>query len=163
MGSQSHRENILNPQFTEIGIGIAYGHYKGRDTTYVVQMLARPVQTASTRVVVQPKTPVPVTPTKPLLPTPVPTKTAATTSVLVRPAPKPAVQDTLRPVLKAVASSTPTTTLAEVPSIIADRCLDFALRAHQSLGCRGVSRSDFRSHFRSFAFPYGFPFGAYVG
>jgi D-alanine-D-alanine ligase len=33
---------------------------------------------------------------------------------------------------------------AEVPAEIAEACLDYALRAHQALGCRGVSRSDFR-------------------
>lgn len=33
---------------------------------------------------------------------------------------------------------------AEVPADITERCLDLALRAHQSLGCRGLSRSDFR-------------------
>lgn len=122
MGSQSHRENILNPQFTEIGIGIAYGNYKGRDTTYVVQMLARPMGGATPapvkKVTVTPTKP--VTQTKPLVPTPVPTKTAATTAVLVRPAPKPVVQDTLKPVLRTIASSTPTTTLSTVPSIVAD-------------------------------------------
>ncbi len=33
---------------------------------------------------------------------------------------------------------------AGVPQAVTDRCLDLALRAHQALGCRGVSRSDFR-------------------
>ena len=33
---------------------------------------------------------------------------------------------------------------AEIPSDIAKLCLDHALRAHQVLGCRGVSRTDFR-------------------
>lgn len=33
---------------------------------------------------------------------------------------------------------------AEVPSEIYDACLDYALRAHRALGCRGVSRTDFR-------------------
>lgn len=33
---------------------------------------------------------------------------------------------------------------AKVPDAIAARCMDLALRAHQSLGCRGVTRSDFR-------------------
>ncbi|THD73319.1 D-alanine--D-alanine ligase [Thalassobius vesicularis] len=33
---------------------------------------------------------------------------------------------------------------AEVPQEIFDACLDYALRAHQALGCRGVSRTDFR-------------------
>ncbi|MEO6301092.1 MAG: D-alanine--D-alanine ligase [Paracoccaceae bacterium] len=33
---------------------------------------------------------------------------------------------------------------ANVPQVIADACLDYALRAHQALGCRGLSRTDFR-------------------
>lgn len=33
---------------------------------------------------------------------------------------------------------------ADVPKEIEEACLDFALRAHQALGCRGMSRTDFR-------------------
>ncbi len=33
---------------------------------------------------------------------------------------------------------------AEIPEVIAQSCRDFAIRAHQALGCRGLSRSDFR-------------------
>ena len=33
---------------------------------------------------------------------------------------------------------------AELPAEIHDACLDYALRAHQVLGCRGLSRTDFR-------------------
>jgi D-alanine-D-alanine ligase len=33
---------------------------------------------------------------------------------------------------------------AKIPDVIEERCLDLALLAHRSLGCRGVSRSDFR-------------------
>ncbi len=33
---------------------------------------------------------------------------------------------------------------AELPSTIAARCMELALIAHEALGCRGVSRSDFR-------------------
>ncbi len=33
---------------------------------------------------------------------------------------------------------------AEVPSEIFEACLDYALRAHEALGCRGVTRTDFR-------------------
>ncbi len=33
---------------------------------------------------------------------------------------------------------------AEVPSEIFDMCMEYALRAHTLLGCRGVSRTDFR-------------------
>jgi D-alanine-D-alanine ligase len=35
---------------------------------------------------------------------------------------------------------------AEIPDEITQACLDFALRAHRCLGCRGVSRTDFRWH-----------------
>jgi D-alanine-D-alanine ligase len=33
---------------------------------------------------------------------------------------------------------------ADVPANIAERCMDIALKAHQLLGCRGTSRSDYR-------------------
>ncbi len=33
---------------------------------------------------------------------------------------------------------------AEVPQEIFDACMEYALRAHQVLGCRGLSRTDFR-------------------
>jgi D-alanine-D-alanine ligase len=33
---------------------------------------------------------------------------------------------------------------ADLPVDITDACMDFALRAHQALGCRGLSRTDFR-------------------
>ena len=33
---------------------------------------------------------------------------------------------------------------ADIPADIFDACLDYALRAHQILGCRGMSRTDFR-------------------
>jgi D-alanine-D-alanine ligase len=33
---------------------------------------------------------------------------------------------------------------ADVPADITEACLDYALRAHRALGCRGVTRTDFR-------------------
>lgn len=33
---------------------------------------------------------------------------------------------------------------AELPQEITEACLDYALRAHRALGCRGLSRTDFR-------------------
>ena len=33
---------------------------------------------------------------------------------------------------------------ADIPQEISGACLDYALRAHQALGCRGMSRTDFR-------------------
>jgi uncharacterized protein YkwD len=42
MDSPTHRANILNGKFTEIGIATAVGEYKGKTTTFVVQMFGRP-------------------------------------------------------------------------------------------------------------------------
>lgn len=42
MDSPTHRANILNGKFTEIGIATAEGEYKGRKTTFVVQMFGTP-------------------------------------------------------------------------------------------------------------------------
>ncbi len=33
---------------------------------------------------------------------------------------------------------------AEIPDEISEACLDYAVRAHEALGCRGLSRTDFR-------------------
>ncbi|MDR0809629.1 MAG: D-alanine--D-alanine ligase, partial [Gemmobacter sp.] len=33
---------------------------------------------------------------------------------------------------------------AQIPDEITEACLDYALRAHRALGCRGLSRTDFR-------------------
>jgi D-alanine-D-alanine ligase len=33
---------------------------------------------------------------------------------------------------------------ADLPAPVTEACLDFALRAHRALGCRGLSRTDFR-------------------
>ncbi|MGR3571898.1 D-alanine--D-alanine ligase [Brevirhabdus sp.] len=33
---------------------------------------------------------------------------------------------------------------AQIPRDIFDACMDYALRAHRALGCRGISRTDFR-------------------
>jgi len=44
MASPGHRANILNNNFTEIGIATAKGVYEGRETTFVVQMFGRPAE-----------------------------------------------------------------------------------------------------------------------
>lgn len=41
MTSPSHRANIVNPKYTDIGIGIATGMFEGFQTTFVVQMFGR--------------------------------------------------------------------------------------------------------------------------
>ena len=42
MNSPTHKANILNNNFTEIGIGMAKGEYEGKETTFIVQLLAFP-------------------------------------------------------------------------------------------------------------------------
>ncbi len=42
MNSPKHRENILNGNFTEIGIATAQGVYQGRPTVFVVELFGTP-------------------------------------------------------------------------------------------------------------------------
>jgi len=55
LNSPTHRSNIMNNKFTEIGIATAVGTYKGRKTTFVVQMFGTPAAQAAPT-----PTPVPV-------------------------------------------------------------------------------------------------------
>lgn len=43
MGSPGHKANVLRTSFTEIGIGVATGTYKGKEATFTVQMFAAPI------------------------------------------------------------------------------------------------------------------------
>lgn len=52
MNSQKHRENILNPNFTEIGIATAKGFYNGKETIFIVQMFGHPAPVAKSEVMV---------------------------------------------------------------------------------------------------------------
>lgn len=42
LASPEHRANILKPNYTDIGIGMAVGLYKGREAVFVVQYFASP-------------------------------------------------------------------------------------------------------------------------
>lgn len=42
LASPSHRANIVNPKFTEIGVGVAEGVFQGHPSVIVVQMFGRP-------------------------------------------------------------------------------------------------------------------------
>jgi hypothetical protein len=42
MRSQSHKENIVDARFKEIGIGVAKGVYEGREAVFVVQFFGTP-------------------------------------------------------------------------------------------------------------------------
>ncbi len=78
MNSPSHRENILNGKYTEMGIAVVSGKIDGRETTLLVEFFGKPYQQAAA-VAQQAK------------PTPTPTPTPAT-QPKPAPAPKPAAQ-----------------------------------------------------------------------
>lgn len=61
MKSPSHKANIVNNDYTEIGVGTARGTYDGFDTVYVVQLFGTPAQAAA-----------PVAPTPTSAPAPAP-------------------------------------------------------------------------------------------
>lgn len=44
MNSESHKRNIMNEKFTDVGIGIAKGKYEGQDALYVVELYGQPKQ-----------------------------------------------------------------------------------------------------------------------
>lgn len=66
MRSPSHRENIVNSQFSEIGVGTARGRYQGHETVFVVQLFGTPAA-APTPVAVVPLA-VPVASIDPVIP-----------------------------------------------------------------------------------------------
>jgi len=55
MNSPSHRENILNPNYKDIGIGVVEGNLAGVDTTIIVQFFGAPLSGEPTIPVVQAK------------------------------------------------------------------------------------------------------------
>src|SRR3989344_5300074 len=44
MASPTHKSNIVNPKFTEIGIATSTGIYKGKEAVFVVQMFGAPMK-----------------------------------------------------------------------------------------------------------------------
>ncbi len=48
MNSPTHRENILNPNYRDIGIGVVEGNLLGADTTIIVQFFGSPLQESAT-------------------------------------------------------------------------------------------------------------------
>jgi len=68
MNSPTHRANLLNGNFTEIGIAVAQGTYQGRSTIFVAQMFGAPAETPTqTRIITLSSSTVP--PTEPALAT----------------------------------------------------------------------------------------------
>src|SRR3990167_5252977 len=48
MASQGHRDNLLNPNFSDIGIGVQNGTLEGEQTTLVVQFLGKTLGASTT-------------------------------------------------------------------------------------------------------------------
>ena len=91
MNSPTHRANLLDPHFTEVGIAMANGLYQGRPTVFVVQEFGTPreqefVTEAEPEPVVAKTVPVETTPIpKPLPPAPVvPKKVPVTPKVIAK-------------------------------------------------------------------------------
>ncbi len=90
MNSPTHRENILNPNYREMGVGVVNGNLSGSDTTVVVQFFGAPLAG-------QPAIPVakakdiktPVTPKASAKPT---TTTTITTATII---PSPTISPTV--------------------------------------------------------------------
>lgn len=88
MGSPGHRANILRKDFTDIGVGVANGTYKGKSATFTVQIFAAPypngapAKPQAAKTAVKPvQAPVTKAPAKAAsVPAPVPRTSVATTS-----------------------------------------------------------------------------------
>jgi hypothetical protein len=95
MNSPTHRENILNPKYKEIGIGIVEGDLAGSDTTIIVQFFGA----SATDVVRQPLAVVPVVQAATSNETaPQPVLTAIPVVTTVVPSPTPEAQVVVTPV-----------------------------------------------------------------
>jgi hypothetical protein len=91
MASPGHRANIVKPKYTEMGVGLAEGTYKGKPATYVVQFFGTPKAVAAASV-----------PTVSVVPEAAGDVAAAT----VAPAPTPAPQDTfMQSVLRTIGTT----------------------------------------------------------
>lgn len=50
MNSATHRKNILNPKYTQIGVAVMNGSLKGVETTVVVQLFGRPASDSTAQI-----------------------------------------------------------------------------------------------------------------
>ncbi len=111
MASPSHRENILDPHYTEVGIALAQGMYQGRLTTFVVQEFGAPGTRADEGTAVVPDEPTAIAMIAPAADTRV-LGSAAEAPAAQKPetAPEPAVPAAL------VRDATPAPSRAESPA-----------------------------------------------
>jgi hypothetical protein len=85
MNSPSHRENMLNPNYKDIGIGVVEGNLAGVDTTIIVQFFGAPLSGESVIPVVQAKEGLVPSVTSSPSPSPTPTPVEVVASVQTTP------------------------------------------------------------------------------
>jgi hypothetical protein len=85
MNSPSHKENILNPNYREIGIGVVEGNLAGADTTVIVQFFGAPLSGEAA---------IPVAKAKEVLPSTVKSTSAPTSTPIPTPTPAPTMTPT---------------------------------------------------------------------
>lgn len=128
MGSPGHRANILRTDFTEIGVGVANGTYKGKDATFTVQIFAAPYpRQEAAKVAVKPvsspaKAPEPVKPAPavsvPRTPVPETTAQKSMPALAASDALQKDVTRLISPILSSLTNaSTPTSTVATTTSL----------------------------------------------
>lgn len=81
MNSPSHKKNILNPKYTEMGIAVLEGELQGHQTTLLVEFFGTPYGAAATEPTVTTTTPTPATNTNTAAPTTTNTNTTKPTTV----------------------------------------------------------------------------------
>lgn len=145
MGSPGHRANILRKDFTEIGVGVAQGTYKGKDTTFTVQIFGTPKAAAVATPKPAPQ-PVASSPQAPITSVPIPQAT--------KPAPKPAVPTIVTDVQKLVEPLVPevstTSTFAATSSVAIATSTEyvptvFSIESVSPIELAGVSRLETRT------------------
>lgn len=94
MNSPTHKENILNPNYKDIGIGVVEGNLAGVDTTIIVQFFGAPLETSTNTI---------------------PKAEAQVVKVSVSPEPKTEVKQAIA---EAVTTSTPIPVPTQTPDLI---------------------------------------------
>lgn len=102
MASPSHKENMLSPKYSEVGIAVVEGDLAGVDTTLIVQLFGTPLGSGTTAQV-----PVSEASAQEPTPTPSPQTTPANATPTIEPTPTIAVSPTPTPHTAAVATSEP--------------------------------------------------------
>jgi Cysteine-rich secretory protein family len=91
LASPDHRANILDPQFTQIGMATAQGTYDGSPAIYVVELFGTPELAAAPVVSAPPATSAPSAATAPAIAAATPKPKAAPAPAIVAPPAAPAI------------------------------------------------------------------------